>query len=39
MTIDGAIDGLKRIFGNYELDLPCTDSLDVESEIIDKLEK
>ena len=39
MSIDGAIDGLKRIFRNYELDLPCTDSLDVESEIIALLEE
>ena len=39
MTIDEAIDGLKRIFSNYELDLPCTDSLDIESEIIVLLEE
>lgn len=39
MSIDEAIDGLKRIFSNYELDLPCTDSLDIESEIIVLLEE
>ena len=39
MTIDEAIDGLKRIFSNYELDLPCTDSLDIESRIIVLLEE
>ena len=39
MTIDEVIDGLKRIFSNYELDLPCTDSLDIESEIIVLLEE
>ena len=39
MTIDEAIDGLKRIFSNYELDLPCTDSLDIESGIIVLLEE
>lgn len=39
MTIDEAIDGLKRIFSNYELDLPCTDSLNIESEIIVLLEE
>ena len=39
MSIDEAIDGLKRIFSNYELDLPCTDSLDIELEIIVLLEE
>ena len=39
MTIDEAIDGLKRIFSNYELDLPRTDSLDIELEIIVLLEE
>ena len=39
MTIDEAIDELKSIFSNYELDLPCTDSLDIESKIIVLLEE
>ena len=39
MTIDEVIDGLKSIFSNYELDLPCTDSLDIESKIIVLLEE
>lgn len=39
MTIDEAIDGLKRIFSNYELDLPCTDSLEILSSTICKLEE
>ena len=39
LSIDEAIDGLKIIFSNYELDLPCTDSLDIESGIIMLLEE
>lgn len=39
MSIDEAIDGLKRIFSNYELGLPRTDSLDIELEIIVLLEE
>ena len=39
MTLDEAIDGLKRIFSNYELNLPCTDSLNIETEIIVLLEE
>ena len=39
INIDGTIDGLKRIFSNYELDLPFTDSSDIESEIIVLLEE
>lgn len=34
MTIDETIEVLKRIFGNYELDLPCTDSLNTLSATI-----
>ena len=34
MTIDEVIDGLKRVFGNYELDLPCTDSLNILSNTV-----
>lgn len=39
MTIDETIDGLKRIFSNYELNLPCTDSLDIELRTIGFLEE
>lgn len=39
MTIDEAINGLKSIFGNYELDLPCTDSFNILSKTICYLEE
>jgi hypothetical protein len=34
-----AIKALKRLFNTYELDLPCTDSLDVLHKSIEALEK
>lgn len=39
MTEQEAINGLKRLFGEYELDLPCTDSLEVLDMAIKALEK
>ena len=39
MTEQEAIDGLKNLFREYELDLPCTDSLEILHMAIDSLEK
>lgn len=39
MTEQEAINGLKRLFSEHELDLPCTDSLEVLNMAIKALEK
>lgn len=39
MTEQEAIDGLKKLFSEHELDLPCTDSLEILHMAIDSLEK
>ena len=39
MTEQEAIKNLKHLFGEYELDLPCTDSLETLQVVISALEK
>lgn len=39
MTEQEAINGLKNLFSEHELDLPCTDSLEVLNMAINALEK
>ena len=39
LTIQEAIDGLKNLFSEHELDLPCTDSLEMLNMAITVLEK
>lgn len=39
MTNQEAIQGLKNLFSEHELDLPCTDSLEVLNMAIEALEK
>ena len=39
MTENKAISGLKRLFSEHELDLPCTESLEVLHTAINALEE